>query len=153
MLSQEKYIKKLLDRFNMKDFKPVVTPLAAHFKLSIELCLSDDKEKEEMSMIPYASAVGSLMYAKVCTRPNIAYLVGVVSKFVANPGKQHWKAVKWILRYLKGTSHSCLCFGHNETVLEGFTDADMDGDMDNRKSTISYLYTFAGATISWVSRL
>jgi len=64
-LSQEKYIKKVLDRFNMKDGKPVGTPLTAHFKLNIELCPSDDKEKEEMSKIPYASVV--LMYAMVCT--------------------------------------------------------------------------------------
>jgi len=67
LLSQEKYIKKVLDKFNMKDAKPVGTPLAAHFKLSIELFPSDDKEKEEMSRIPYASTVGSLMYAMVCT--------------------------------------------------------------------------------------
>jgi len=66
-LSQEKYIKKVLDRFNMKDDKPVGTPFAAHFKLSTELCPSDDKEKEEMRKIPYASTVGSFMYAMVCT--------------------------------------------------------------------------------------
>ena len=79
--------------------------------------------------------------------------MGVVSRFLANPGKQHWKAVKWILRYLKRTSHYCLCFGHDETVLEGFTDADMAGDMDTIKSTTGYLYTFAGGAVSWVSRL
>ena len=77
----------------------------------------------------------------------------VVSRFLANPGKQHWQAVKWILRYLKGTSHYCLCFGHDETVLEGFTNVDMARDMDTRKSTTGYLYTFAGAAVSWVSRL
>lgn len=152
-LSQEKYIKKVLDRFNMKDAKPVGTPLAAHFKLSTELCPSDDKEKEEISKIHYASAVGCLMYAMVYTRPNIAYSVGVVSRFLANPGKQHWKSVKWILKYIKGTSHYCLCFGHDETMFERFTDVDMARDMDTRKSTTGYLYTFAGATVSWVSRL
>ena len=146
--SQEKYIKKVLDKFNMKDAKPVGTPLVAHFKLSIELYPSDDKEKEEMSNIPYASVVGSLMSSMVCTRLDIAYSVGVVSRFLANPGKQHWQAVKWILRYLKGTSHYCLCFGHDETMLKGFTDADMAGDMDTKKSTTGYLYTFAGAAVS-----
>ena len=89
-LSQEKYFKKVLDRFNMKDAKPVGTPLATHFKLSTELCLRNEKEKEEMSRIPYGSAVGSLMYAMVCTPPDIAYLVGVVRRFLTNPGKQHW---------------------------------------------------------------
>jgi len=67
-LSQEKYIKKVLDRFNMKDAKPIGTPLVAHFKLSTELCPSDDKEKEEMSKIPYASVVGSVMYGIHMTR-------------------------------------------------------------------------------------
>ena len=152
-LSQEKYIEYVLDTFNMKNARLVGTPLAAHFKLSTELCPSDDKEKEEMSKIPYASVVGSLMYAMVCTRPNIAYSMGVVSRFLMNPSKQHWQAVKWILRYLKGTINYCLCFGHDETVLEGFTDADMAGDMDTIKSTTGYLYTFAGAAVSWVSRL
>ena len=152
-LSQEKYIENVLDRFNMKSAKLVGTPLATHFKLSTDLCPCDDKEKEEMTKIPYASVVGSLMYAMVSTRPDIAHSVGVVGRFLVNPGKQHWEAVKWILRYLKGTSHHCLCFGDNNIVLEGFTDADMAGDMDTRKSTTGYLYTFAGATVSWVSRL
>ena len=110
-------------------------------------------KRKTRSRIPYASAVGSLMYAMVCTRLDIAYSVGVVSRFLANPGKQHWQEVKWILRYLKGTSHYCLCFGHDETMLEGFTDVDMAGDMDTKKSNIGYLYTFAGAVVSWVSRL
>ena len=57
----------MLARFNMKDAKLVGTPLASHFKLSTKLCSSDDKEKEEMRKIPYASSVGSLMYAMVCT--------------------------------------------------------------------------------------
>ena len=78
----------------MKDAKPVGTPLATHFKLSAELCPSNDKEKEEMSKIPYASTVGSLMYAVVCTRPEISYLVGVVSRFLTNPGNRHSQAVK-----------------------------------------------------------
>ena len=128
-LSHERYIEKVLNRFNMNDAKPVGTPLAAHFKLSIDLCPCNDKEKEEMRKISYASAIGSLMYAMVCTRPDIAHSVGVVSRFLANLGKQHWQAVKWILRYLKGTSHYCLCFGNPNIVLEGFTDANMVGDV------------------------
>ena len=55
-------------------------------------------EKVDMMKVPYASAVGSLMYAMVCTRPDIGYAVGVVSRFMSNPGKEHWNAVKWILR-------------------------------------------------------
>ncbi|KAL9254347.1 Retrovirus-related Pol polyprotein from transposon TNT 1-94-like protein [Drosera capensis] len=93
------------------------------------------------------------MYAMVCTRPDIAHAVGVVSRFLSNPGKQHWEAVKWILRYLKGTSKLCLSFGKGELVLEGYTDADMAGDLDHRKSTSGYVFTFAGGAVSWQSKL
>lgn len=57
-----------------------------------------------MSRVPYASAIGSLMYATVCTRPDISQAARVVSRYMTNPGKVHWQAVKWIIRYLKSTS-------------------------------------------------
>jgi Reverse transcriptase (RNA-dependent DNA polymerase) len=110
-LSQEKYIEKVLERFNMAKCKPVTTPLASHFKLINDGCPKDDKEEEEMRNVPYASAVGSLIYAMVCTRSDIAHAVGVVSRFLSNPGKAHWNVVKWILRYLRGTTNHCICFG------------------------------------------
>ena len=78
---------------------------------------------------------GSLMYAMVCTRPDIAHAVGVVSRYMNNLGKEHWEVVKWILRYLRGTSNHALCFGGSETVLQGYVDLDMAGDKDSRKST------------------
>jgi len=137
----------------MKDAKPIGTPLATHWKSGTKLCTSDEKEKEEMSRIHYALVIDRLKYSMVCTQQNIAYSVGVVSRFLANLGKQHWQAVSWILRYLKGISNYCLCFGHSEIVLEGFIDADMVGDMDTRNSTTGYLYTFAGAAVSWLPRL
>ena len=56
-----------------------------------------------MTIVPYASAVGNMMYAMVCTRPDIGYVVGVVIRYMNNPGREHWAAVKWILQYLKGT--------------------------------------------------
>ena len=65
---------------------------------------------DHMSKVPYVSTIGSLMYAIVCTRPDIAHAVGVVSRFMSKPGKQHWEAVKWILRYLKGSSNTSFCF-------------------------------------------
>jgi len=89
----------------------------------------------------------------VCTRPDIAYAVGVVSRFLANPGKEHWKAVKWILRYLRGTTKKCLCFGNGKLELSGYTDADWAGDKDSRKSISGYVTTFAGGAVSWQSKL
>jgi hypothetical protein len=70
-----------------------------------------------MFEVPYSSTIGSLMYAMVCTRPDIAHAVGVVRRYMNNPGKEHCEAVKWILRYLRGTSTHALCFGGSNTVL------------------------------------
>jgi hypothetical protein len=67
------------------------------------MCPKTQEEIEYMSRVPYSSTVGSLMYAMVCTRPDIAHAVGVVSRYMNNPGKEHWEEVKWILRYLRGT--------------------------------------------------
>ena len=152
-LSQEEYVERVVKRFNMEKAKSVSTPLANHFKLSSKSCPSSEKDKKEMKGVPYSSAVGSLMYAMVCTRPDIAHAVGVVSRYLSNPGKEHWEAVKWILRYLKGTSRLCLCYGGAEPILEGYTDADMAGDHDSRKSTSSYIFTLAGGAVSWQSKL
>ncbi|KAM3381937.1 hypothetical protein P3S68_007510 [Capsicum galapagoense] len=106
-----------------------------------------------MKKVPYASAVGSLMYAMVCTRPDIAHVVGFVSRFLSNSGREHWNDVKWIMRYLCGTSSRSLCFGTGKPSLCGYTDLDMAGDVDTRKSTSGYLVTFAGGVVSWQSRL
>ena len=88
-LSQQKYVEKILLRFGMNNVKPVSIPLASHFKFSSSLCPNTDEEKDYMSRIPYANVVGCLMYAMVCTRPDISHAVGVVSRYMANPGKEH----------------------------------------------------------------
>jgi ATP-binding cassette subfamily B (MDR/TAP) protein 1 len=89
----------------------------------------------------------------VCARPDIPYAVGVVSRFMKNPGEAHWNAVKWILRYLKGNSRSCLCFGSGDLVLQSYTDVYYAGDANSRKSTSGYMMTYAGGAVSWQSRL
>ena len=106
-----------------------------------------------MSRVPYSLAVGSLMYAMVCTRPYIAHAVGVVSRYMNNPGKEHWGVVKWILRYLRGTSTHALCFGGLETILHGYVDSDMAGDKDSRRSTTGYVFTIGGTAVSWISKI
>ena len=88
-LSQERYIERMLEMFNMKNSKLVSTPLAGHFKLSKRLYPSTKKEKGEVSIIPYSSTVGSLMYSMVCTHPDISHAIGVVSRFPDNPSKAH----------------------------------------------------------------
>ena len=139
--------------FNMKNSKPVSTPFVRHFQLSKRLCQSMEKEKGEMLVIPYSLAVGSLMYAMMCTRLEISHAVGVVSRFLANPGKAHWETTKWIFKYLRGTSKVCLSFGKSKPSLEGYIDSDMAEDLDCRQSTFGYLFTFAGGAISWQLKL
>ena len=88
-LSQADYVKRVLTRFNMEDSKPVSTPLSAHFQLSKSLEPTTDDDFNYMREIPYSSAVGSIMYAMVCTRPDLAHGVGVISRFMGNLGKDH----------------------------------------------------------------
>ena len=95
-LSQADYINRVLQRFNMGDAKPVSTPLASHFRLSKDQSPQTEEERDFMAKVPYASAIGSLMYAMVCTRPDIGHAMGVVSRFMSNPGKAHSEAVKEI---------------------------------------------------------
>ena len=104
-----------------------------------------------MSKVPYASTVGSLMYAMVCTRPDIAHVVGVLSRYMNNPRKEHWMVVNWILRYLRGTTNQALCFGGSNIALQGYVDADMVGDRDNRRSTTTYVFNVGGTTVSWAA--
>jgi ATP-binding cassette subfamily B (MDR/TAP) protein 1 len=137
----------------MGNAKPVSTPLASHFRLSKDQSPQTEEEIEFMDKIPYASAIGSLMYAMVCTRPDIGHAVGVVSRFMANPGKAHWEAVKWILRYLRGTKKKYLYFGKGEIKVQGYVDADFAGEVDHRRSTIGYIFTIGTGAVSWISRI
>ena len=107
---------------------------------------------KEMSKSHYA-VVGSLMYVMDCTRPNIAHVVGVVSRFLTNHWKEHYETIKWILRYLRGTSRVFLCFGSGEPRLDGYTDSDVVCDVDSRKSISGFLMTFTRGAVSWQSKL
>ena len=89
-LSQKKYIEKVLERFVMLDVKPMKTPLAAHFRLLADFSPQTDEEEKYMSHVPYTNAVGSIMYAMVCTRPDISHAVSVVSQYINRPAKDHW---------------------------------------------------------------
>ena len=99
-LSQKIYIEKILKRFGTHDCKPGDTSMAKGDKFSLSQCPKNNFEIQEMQQIPYASAIGSLMYAQVCTRLDIAYIVGMLCRYLSNPGKDHWIAAKRVMRYL-----------------------------------------------------
>ncbi|KAH9689127.1 hypothetical protein KPL70_015374 [Citrus sinensis] len=154
-LTQKSYLKKVLEKFGMDDkTKPVCTPLAPHFKLSSSSCPTSQEERDYMARVPYASAVGSLMYAVVCTRPDISQAVSMVSRYMHNPGKNHWLAVKWILRYLYGTVDVTLLFKKDcGQQCVGYCDSDFTGDLDKRRSTTGYVFTLGGGPVCWRSIL
>jgi len=152
-LSQEHFFKSVLQRFQMQNAKAVNTPLATHFKLRAKQSPSNETEKSDMQRVPYAYVVGSLMHAMVCTRPDIAHVVSTVSRFLSNLGREHWNVVKWILRYLRGTTCLKICFGGDKPTLVGYTDSNMGGDIDSRRSTSGYVIKFARGVVERQSRL
>ncbi|GJY08330.1 retrovirus-related pol polyprotein from transposon TNT 1-94 [Tanacetum coccineum] len=153
-LSQKSYIEKIISRFGMSSAKSVNTPFSANFRLSTAYAPQSEAEIEYMSRIPYASAVGSLMYVMVCTRPDIAHAMSVVSRYMAHPGKEHWNAVKRIFRYLKGTSDVGLIYGgEREYLVAGYSDSDYAADLDARRSLTGYVFTIGSSVVSWKATL
>ncbi|GJX64779.1 retrovirus-related pol polyprotein from transposon TNT 1-94 [Tanacetum coccineum] len=150
-VSQSGYVSKILNNFRMDNGKSVKMPLGGHFKLSLKDFPVRDCDVERMSKVPYANAVGILMYLMVCTRPDIAYAVSVVSRYLANPGKNHWEAVKWILKYLRGTTNMGLVYGTdrgNHVDVTGFVDSDYAKDSDKGRSITSYTFLVQGCVVS-----
>jgi ATP-binding cassette subfamily B (MDR/TAP) protein 1 len=93
------------------------------------------------------------MYVMVCSRPNLSHALSVVSRYMANPGKEHWKAVQWVFRYLRRTSKARLQFGHSKIGLVGYVDSDYAGDLDKRRSLTGYVFTIGGCAVSWKASL
>jgi hypothetical protein len=156
-LNQRKYVEIILQRFNMHGSKPVKVPIPIGVKLSVDQCPKTQEEEEDMSHVSYASVVSSLMYAMVYTRQDIAHAVGVLSRYMSKPGKDHWTTVKRVFRYLHVTTNYGLCYqgrpGLDKVVdIHGFVDVDWAGDMDRRRSTSGYVFNLFGAEISWMRK-
>ena len=150
-LSQSEYLQKVLKKINMVDCKSSNTPVGAHFKLS---AIEDASEMLNPEEIPYSSVVGSVMYAIVGSRPDLAYGVGLVSRYMSRPGELHWEAITWLLRYIKGASKVCLTYTKGkEFAIEGFSDSDYAADLDRRRSLSGYVFRVGGNTVSWRSCL
>ena len=139
----------------MQDCKPIFTPLPVNFKKSSSMGHSNEAERKEMSRVPYsyASAVRSLMFATICTRPNITQAVGAVNRYMGNPGGEYWKTVKRILRHIKGTLNVESCYGGSKFIVRGYVDSDFAGDLDKRKATTSYMFALIRGVVSGVLKL
>jgi transposase InsO family protein len=160
-LSQPTYIQSIIDEYIRIGpdgaFNSVLTPMLENADLSEKQCPEKDDEEEikRMAQFPYRQAVGKLLYLSIATRPDISYAVGVLCRFLTNPGKEHWAAVKHLLRYLKGTKHLKLVYSPAERThpFVTFSDADHGGHRDNKRSTAGFVSLVAGAAVHWSSRI
>ncbi|XP_057779777.1 secreted RxLR effector protein 161-like [Salvia miltiorrhiza] len=141
----------------MSEAKEVQVPLGQHFKLSSEQKPKTKEEVRFMANIPYSNIVGSIMYCMICTRPDLSHAISVTSRYMSEPGKTHWEALKWILRYMRKTSDFGILFEQTnesqKSVLIGYVDSDYAANVDTRKSQTSYIFTLHGAAMSWKSVL
>ena len=152
-IDQEKYAREVLRRFNMEECKPISIPLSTGDKLSQEQGAFTEAEKKAMEVIPYRQVVGSLMYLMVCTRPDLASAIGMLARFMQDPGRVHWEAAKRVLRYVQHTKGLGLHYARKQNLeLVGFCDSDWGGDPDTRKSTTGYVFLVGGGAFSWCSK-
>ena len=147
-IHQKQYISRMLEKYSLMDANPVTTPADPNVKL-----VKNDGVSKRVDSVNYQSIVGSLLYAAVATRPDIAQSVSAVSKFNAEPTESHLTAAKRILRYLKGTIDLCLMYQKTgDTELRAYSDADWAGDHDDRHSTSGSICQLSGGAVSWLSK-
>ena len=121
-------------------------------KLSSAQCPTTAEDRERMKVIPYASAIGSIMYAMLCTRYDVCLAISIVGRYQSDPGVDHWIAAKNILKYLKRTKDMFLVYGGDkELFVNGYVDASFDTDPDDSKLQTGYVFILNGAAVSWCS--
>jgi hypothetical protein len=149
-LSQSTYLDKVLKRFIMENSKKQNLLVVKGILLSVTQGPATEKEKSVMSNIPYASSIGSIMYAMLSTRPDVALALSLMSRYQSNPCVSHWTVVKGILKYLRNTKDMVLVYGGNEEELniKGYVDASFDTDPDDPKSQTGYVFMLNGGAVS-----
>jgi transposase InsO family protein len=150
-LSQHSYIDSIITRFNFNDLKPLSMPMDPSSPLSKTQSPTKLEDVAKMKNVPYREAVGSLMYAAMGTRPDIAFATSTVAQFSENPGWAHWEAVKRIFRYLLGTKKLELIYGGEKRGLVGYVDAD-GASQEHRRAITGYVFLVDGGAISWSSK-
>ena len=141
ILTQSHYVEKVLSHFGYSDYKHIATPYDASLILR--------KNKRIMrDQLRYSQIIGSLMYIASATKPDISFAVSKQSRFVSNPGDDHWKTLERVMRYLKGTMDYGIHYTGYPRVLEGYNDSNWISDADEIKATNGYLFTLGGGAIS-----
>ena len=144
-LTQSHYIEKVVKRFQCDKSTPVSTPMDSSEKLL-------PNKGEPISQLEYSQVIGCLMYAMTSTRPDIAFAVGKLSRYTSRPSTSHWKALRRVLRYLKGTMAYGIAYVGTPSTLEGYTDASWISNMEDHSSTSGWVYLLGGGAISWASK-
>ena len=126
-------------------------PMIHREHLSKSMCPKTNEERIRMNGIPYASAIGSIMYAMLCTRPDVLYALTTTNIYQSNLGEGHWIAVKNILKYLRRTKEKFLIFGGHELEINGYTDASFQTDKDDSRSQSGFVFILNGVAVSWKS--
>jgi transposase InsO family protein len=150
-LSQHAYIEAIITRFNFNDLKPSAMPIDPSAPLSKSQSPTKLEDINKMRNVPYREAIGSLMYAAMGTRPDIAFATSTVAQFSDNPGWAHWEAVKRIFRYLLGTKTWELKYGGDKRGLVGYVDAD-GASQEHRRAISGYIFMVDGGAVSWSSK-
>ena len=139
-LSQSTYIDTMLKWFIMKNFRKGYLSIGHEIFLSKRDCPTTFQEREHMSRVSYASIVRSIIYVMTCTRSDVAYSPGVVSRYQSDPRENHWKVIKTILKYLRNTKDQWLVYHETDLKLVGFTDSSFQYDHDDSKSVSDYIF-------------
>jgi hypothetical protein len=148
-LSQYAYIDKIWNRFNMQYSKKGFLPMSHDITLSKKQCPSVPNEQEKMRAIPYASAIGSIMYVMLCTCPDISYTLSATSRYQSNYGEGHWTIVKNILKYLRRVKEAFLVFGgEEELVVTGYSNTSFQTNTDDSKSQFGFVFCLNGGVMT-----
>ena len=146
-IGQQKYAEDVLRRFKMEDCNKVSTPIEGYIQ-------PGEAEAAESTLVPYREAVGCLMYLAVVTRPDLAFAVSYASQFLDKPKERHWKLIKRILKYLRGTASMGILYrpAVKTGEVEVFSDADFAGEPSTRRSVSGMVSMYSGGAITWMSR-
>ena len=130
----------------MDQAKKGFLPVLQGVKLSQTQCPTTAEDREKMKVIPYASAIGSIMYAMLCTKHDVCLAISLAGRYQSNPGVDHWTAVKNILKYM-----FLVYGGDKDLIVNSYVDASFDTDPDDSKSQTGYVFTLNGGAVSWCS--
>ena len=148
-VDQEAYAEDILETFGMADAKAASSPLDPGSKY--QRGNSDDQTRGDLPC-RYRQAIGALLYLVGGTRPDLAFATTYMSQFSEHPTEEHWSGIRHILRHVKQTKNYVLIYQRTGRCVQAFCDADWASDKADRKSFSGYVFTLAGAAISWSSR-